>query len=77
MKKFLEENIKFDTDVFTSGFYATLLLIGGEIGLFINGNLEDKRVIISLIAGIILMIGSIIALIIMYASIKNDIKKLR
>lgn len=77
MKKFLEENIKFDTAVFTSGFYATLLLIGGEIGLFINGNLEDKRVIISLIAGIILMIGSIIALIIMYASIKNDIKKLR
>lgn len=77
MKKYLEENIKFNTARFTSGIYALILLIGGEIGLFINGNIENKRVLLSIFFGIIIILTSAIFLLNLQNRIKEDINKLK
>lgn len=77
MKKFLEENIKFDTAKFTSGFYATVLLIGGEIGLLLNGNLKESKILLASFFGFLIVVGAIIYLLFLNQRIKNNINKLK
>ncbi|TAF74053.1 MAG: hypothetical protein EAZ53_10680 [Bacteroidetes bacterium] len=77
MKKYLEENIKFNTARFTSIFQATVLLIGAEIGLILNGNLKDNKILLTVFAGIILIMFVILYLLNLQNNIKEDILKLK
>ncbi|MDX2190718.1 MAG: hypothetical protein SFY32_12725 [Bacteroidota bacterium] len=78
MKKYLEENIKFNSLKFTSGFYATLLLLGGIFGMIINFNvLQFKKITLLIFGGGVLAIGAIIYLILLQNRIKEDINKFK
>lgn len=77
MKKYLEEQIKFDISKFTSGFYATVLLIGGEIGLLLNGNLKESKILLASLMGFVFTLVIIIYLIYLNERIKSNINKLK
>ena len=77
MKKYYEENIKFDTAKFTSGFYAVVLLIGGEFGLWLNSDIKDTKTTLSLFIGIVIILGGLVYLFYLNGRIKSDILKLK
>lgn len=77
MKKYLEENIKFDIAKFTSGFYATVLLIGAQFGLWLNSDLKNTKVLLSIFVGLILILAAIAYLFHLNGRIKSNIEKLK
>ena len=77
MKNYYEENIKFNTARFTSGFYATIILIGGELGLLINGDFNSKRILLAIFSGLFIIMGAITYRLNLQNSIKEDILKIK
>lgn len=77
MKKYLEENIKFNTARFTSGVNALILLIAGEVGLLVHGDLNNKKILLTIFLGIVVGLLITIILLIVQNNIKEDIDKIK